>query len=280
VLDIYQVDAFAGRVFEGNPAAVVPLTTWPQDSLLQSIAAENNLAETAYIVACDGHWEIRWFTPTSEVALCGHATLASAHVVFKHLNWQADEITFETRESGTLRVSRCDGDRLAMSFPAISVAPDDALTEVSAALDRTPTSVWKGYYSEHQFDLLAVFDSMEDVAALNPDASLFSALGSRGIIATSAATEFDFVSRYFAPAFGIPEDPVTGSAHCLLAPFWGNRLDKNVLQARQISERSGILECRLVADRVELVGSAIDYMKGTLSVGLIPKDQFSIKKKP
>lgn len=262
--EIYQVDAFTDRLFGGNPAAVVPLSEWPIDELLQSIANENNLAETAFIVPIDGQWDIRWFTPSAEVALCGHATLAAAHVVFSHLKYEKETICFVTHKSGTLNVSRLEDGRLLMSFPAIAVTQVGPIGEVAVALGSNPVSVWKGNYSEDQFDYLAVFETASEVAGLNPNESLFAALGSRGVIATSLADNCDFVSRYFAPAFGIPEDPVTGSAHCLLAPFWAEQLDKNVLNARQISARCGTLECRVLSDRVELVGYAIDYMKGNL----------------
>ncbi len=264
MIEIFQVDAFTDRLFGGNPAAVIPLSEWPKNELLQSIANENNLAETAFIVATDGQWEIRWFTPTAEVALCGHATLAAAHVAFQHLKYEKETISFVTRESGTLDVSHLEDGRLSMSFPAIAVIQFDAMDEVATALDSNPVSVWKGHYSENQFDYLAVYETASDVARLRPDASRFAALGSRGVIATSLADDSDFVSRYFAPAFGIPEDPVTGSAHCLLAPYWAEQLNKNILSARQISARSGTLECRVFSDRVELIGHAIDYMKGNL----------------
>lgn len=262
--EIYQIDAFTDRLFGGNPAAVVPLTEWPDNELLQSIASENNLAETAFIVPVDGQWEIRWFTPTAEVALCGHATLAAAHVAFQHLNYAKDSISFVTRESGILEVSRLDDRRLSMSFPAIAVTPYDAIDQVAAALASSPVSVWEGHYSKNQFDCVAVYKTSAEVAALSPDNSHFAAIGSRGVIATSLSDDCDFVSRYFAPAFGIPEDPVTGSAHCLLAPFWAEQLNKSVLKARQISARGGALECRISSDRVVLIGEAIDYMKGNL----------------
>lgn len=264
--EIYQVDAFTDQLFGGNPAAVVPLSGWPQDELLQSIASENNLAETAFIVPIDDRWEIRWFTPTAEVALCGHATLAAAHVLFKHLNYAQETISFLTRLSGSLGVSILEDGRLSMSFPAIAIVESDRVDEVAAALDCKPVSVWKGNYSETEFDWVAVYESSSDVARLSPVAMHFAALGSRGVIATSLGDDCDFVSRYFAPEFGIPEDPVTGSAHCLLAPFWAERLNKNVLNARQISARGGKLECRISSNRVELVGQAIDYMKGTISL--------------
>lgn len=264
--DLYQVDAFADNLFEGNPAAVVQFDEWPDDSLLQSIAAENNLAETAYLVASGAKWELRWFTPSFEVALCGHATLAAAYVLYRHLGCQDDSITFVTRLSGELVVQRKDDGSLAMVFPAIPISEHDKAKEIAAALGAKPISIWAGNYSPDQFDIVAVFDSEEAVAALTPNGALFKVLGSRGVIATAAAKEFDFVSRYFAPAFGIPEDPVTGSAHCLLTPYWSGILNKTELRARQISPRSGTLGCRLVGDRVELTGRAVDYMKGSLSL--------------
>jgi len=262
--EIYQVDAFTDYLFGGNPAAVVPLTDWANDDLLQSIAAENNLAETAFIVQSNGQWEIRWFTPICEVALCGHATLAAAHVAFFHLGYQQDTISFETRKSGTLDVSRLDDGRLSMSFPAVTVRQQDDTNGVAIALASQPVSVWKGWYSKDEFDYVAVYEKSSDVARLCPVEAHFTELGSRGVIATALSNDCDFVSRYFAPAFGIPEDPVTGSAHCLLAPYWADRLNKQMLSARQISARGGLLECRVSSERVELLGKAVDYMKGHL----------------
>lgn len=262
--DIYQVDAFSDRLFSGNPAAVVPLPAWPDDHLLQCIALENNLAETAYIVESQNQWEIRWFSPTSEVALCGHATLAAAHVVFQHLDYKARTITFQTREAGPLPVTLLDDRRLLMSFPAIEISASTVSEQIIEALGATPSELWKGYYSEDQFDYVAVLGAHIDVVKLQPDSSCIEALGSRGLIATSRSDDCDFVSRYFAPAFGIPEDPVTGSAHCLLAPYWADKLDKNILQAKQVSARGGTLECRVNNSRVELVGHATDYLRGHL----------------
>jgi len=262
--EIYQVDAFTNRLFGGNPAAVVPMPEWPGNELLQSIASENNLAETAFIVPVNRQWEIRWFTPTTEVALCGHATLAAAHVAFKHLGYDEATISFVTRKSGVLEVSLLEDGRLSMSFPAIAITEYDAIDAITAALGSKPVSVWKGNYSENEFDLVAVYNTSSDVASLHTDTTHFTELGSRGVIATSLSDDCDFVSRYFAPESGIPEDPVTGSAHCLLAPFWAERLQKNVLNAKQISARGGNLECHVSSDRVLLVGSAKDYMKGTL----------------
>jgi len=263
---IYQVDAFTDTLFGGNPAAVVPFDSWPADSLLQSIANENNLAETAFIVLNQGQWEIRWFTPTAEVALCGHATLAAAHVAFHHLRFEESTITFKTRESGMLSVSRVDDGRLSMSFPAIAVSQHTELNNIATAMGSQPSVVLKGHYSENQYDFVAVYESETDVARLQPTHSHFAALGSRGVIATAPSNQCDFVSRYFAPAFGIPEDPVTGSAHCLLAPYWADQLGKSSLSARQISARGGVLECQVASDRVVLIGNAVDYLHGSLSL--------------
>jgi len=203
-------------------------------------------------------------TPSAEVALCGHATLAAAHVAFNHLQVGKPTISFQTRESGILQVSRIESNRLSMSFPAIMVSPVDAMDSVGTALGKKPSSLWKGHYSKNEYDYMAVYDSASDVASLSPDYSRVAQLGSRGVIATAAAENCDFVSRYFAPAVGISEDPVTGSAHCLLTPFWADRLSANVLHARQISTRGGVLECRHSSDRVELIGQAVDYMKGVI----------------
>lgn len=263
---IYQIDAFADCLFQGNPAAVIPFDHWPHDTLLQLIAAENNLAETAFIVKNGDHWELRWFTPEAEVALCGHATLAAAYVIFKHIDSAIRQVDFHTRESGILSVSQSNDGQLMMSFPSISVSPVQLIDQTANALNCQPTAVLKGFYSQTQFDLVAIFASEEDVAALRPNPGLdcFIELGSRGVIATAVGEHCDFVSRYFAPAFGIPEDPVTGSAHCLLAPYWAEKLNKSTLSAVQISPRTGNLECRVSADRVTLVGRAVEYMQGKL----------------
>ncbi len=267
MLELYQVDAFSNKVFGGNPAAVVPLASWPVDSLMQSIAAENNLAETAFIAPVENdEWAIRWFTPLAEVALCGHATLASAHVLFKHIGFNGSTITFRTNESGNLRVSQTDDGRMSMAFPSISLTTSSSTDAVSTALGSDVDSCWRGDYSATEYDLVAVFKNEASVAALQADPAKFKVLGSRGIIATAPGDQCDFVSRYFAPEIGIPEDPVTGSAHCLLAPFWADKLDKPALYARQISKRGGQLECRVAPNQVELIGNAVDYMKGVINL--------------
>ena len=266
-MKLFQIDAFTNSVFSGNPAAVVPLLEWIDDTVLQSIAAENNLAETAFFVPVDEHWELRWFTPTKEVALCGHATLAAAYVLVKHLGCKRRHLEFETRFSGKLIVTQMEDGLLSMSFPAIPINPCDKQLAVSAALGDKPKSVYVGHYAPDQFDYVAVFDSEESVADLRPDFAKFSLLDSRGIIATAAGENCDFVSRYFAPNFGINEDPVTGSAHCLLTPYWSQILDKNNMLARQVSLRGGDIDCTVCDEnRVLLAGHAVDYLIGEIVI--------------
>jgi PhzF family phenazine biosynthesis protein len=262
---LYQVDAFADRVFEGNPAAVVPLGEWLPDAVMQAIAAENNLAETAFFVPEGDAYRLRWFTPAVEVPLCGHATLASSHVLFAHLGHAAPEIHFETL-SGRLTVKR-EGDRLAMDFPSDPAKPTAEPEGLSRALGAKPILTMKGRM------LLALFGSAADVAALDPDMALLKrfqlALGGVSVTCTAAGDEgsgFDFVSRMFAPAKGIDEDPVTGGAHCLLVPYWAKKLGKSELVARQISKRGGTLWCSDAGARVVMRGRCADYMKGEIEV--------------
>ncbi len=253
---LYQVDAFASRPFEGNPAAVCPLPSWPDDELLQAIAEENNLSETAFYVPSAQGFELRWFTPVAEVDLCGHATLATAHVIFEIQGYSKALITFATR-SGELFVNR-RGKRLEMDFPASRPAPcavDDAL---AAALGRRPSELWAAE------DYLAVFDSEAGVRALVPDQALLARLDLRGVIVTAPGADVDFVSRFFAPKVGIAEDPVTGSAHCQLAPYWADRLGRNSLSARQVSRRGGDIACEVRADRVLLSGTAVTFLEAEI----------------
>ena len=268
-LTLYQVDAFTDQVFKGNPAAIVPLDTWLPDALLQSIALENNLSETAYFVPGErsGQYHLRWFTPKAEVDLCGHATLATAYVIFNELASDRSELTFET-VSGPLTVVRNDDGSMRMDFPAFSaevVEDKDILTNITQAIGARPLEVYR------DDDLMAVFGEQDQVARLAPRAELGAALnraGARGLIVTApgADPEIDFVSRFFAPNHGIPEDPVTGSAHCLMTPFWSERLAKTTLVARQISQRSGDLTCTMAGNRVELSGRCAFYMRGQLQV--------------
>jgi PhzF family phenazine biosynthesis protein len=253
----YQVDAFATRAFSGNPAAVCPLKSWLDDGLLQAIAEENNLSETAFFVPSETGFKLRWFTPIKEVDLCGHATLATAHVIFEILGYSKQIITFETR-SGELFVEK-RGKLLEMDFPARPPTPCETSETLVQGLGRHPIEVLAAD------DYLAVFDSEATVRAIAPDQALLGQLDLRGVIVTAPGTDVDFVSRFFAPKFGIPEDPVTGSAHCELAPYWANKLGKNTLSAKQVSRRGGNLTCKMKADRVVLSGGAITFMEAEIA---------------
>ena len=253
----YQVDAFAEQVFEGNPAAVVPLGAWPDDALLQAIAMENNLAETAFFVAAGEGYDLRWFTPAAEVDLCGHATLASAHVLYTQLGYTGECVRFYTR-SGELQVRR-EGARYVMDFPAVPTAPCAVPPGLGEALGCAPLEVQAGGNY-----LLAVYTSEAEVAALRPNFARLGEQDTLGVIATAPGERHDFVSRFFAPRLGVPEDPVTGSAHCRLAPYWAQQLDKTVFSARQISPRGGEVGIALQGERVQLSGTAVLFMAGEL----------------
>ncbi len=253
----YQVDAFATRAFEGNPAAVCPLERWLDDGLLQAIAEENNLSETAFFVPSDTGFHLRWFTPASEVDLCGHATLATAHVLFEHLGHPGQAITFETR-GGALTVKRT-GEVLEMDFPARPPTPCARFDLLARALGRQPLEVLRAD------DYLAVFDDEVAVRGIRPDFALLGTLDLRGVIITAPGSSDDFVSRFFAPRLGIPEDPVTGSAHCTLAPYWAGRLGKRRLSAQQVSKRGGRLTCELMGDRVLLAGAAVTVIEAEIA---------------
>ena len=255
---MFQVDAFTDVVFGGNPAAVCPLDSWLADATLQAIAGENNLSETAFFVPADGAYDLRWFTPVAEVDLCGHATLASAHVVFHHLRPEAGAVTFETR-SGRLEVTRCDGG-LAMDFPALAANPVTPTGDLAAGLGAAPTAVFA------DMDYLALFEHEAEVRAIAPDFAALARLDRRGVIVTAPGENEDFVSRFFCPRLGVPEDPVTGSAHCMLAPFWAARLGKATLRARQVSARGGVLQCGTGGGRVRLTGHAVQYLEGVITV--------------
>lgn len=256
-IPIYQVDAFTTGPFTGNPAAVCPLDEWLDADVMQNIAAENNLAETAFIVALDGGYGLRWFTPAIEVDLCGHATLAAAYVVLNHLQPDLDSVSFQTM-SGELVVSR-DGDRLSMDFPARAPTPAAVTEELSDALGLAPAEV---HLSR---DVLAVYDSEASVRGLSPDQSKLKDLDEGlGVIVTAKGDEVDFVSRFFVPKAGIAEDPVTGSAHCTSVPFWAERLGKSTLVAHQVSPRGGELHCELRGDRVIMSGQCILFLTGSI----------------
>ncbi len=255
----YQIDAFARQVFQGNPAAVCPLEQWLDDALLQASAEENNLSETAFFVSIPQGYHLRWFTPVAEVDLCGHATLAAAHVLFEHLGHPGEMILFDTR-SGPLTVSR-RGDRLEMDFPARTPQPCPIPAALVEGLGQRPIEVLAAD------DYLAVFADEATVSALRPDFARLAKLDLRGVCATAPGRDADFVSRFFAPKFGIPEDPVTGSAHCELAPYWAARLGKTAFHARQRSQRGGDLYCRLNGDRVLLSGHAVTFMTAEIDTG-------------
>jgi PhzF family phenazine biosynthesis protein len=259
-IPLYQIDAFAERPFAGNPAAVCPLGSWLGDDVMQSIAIENNLSETAFLVGGGGAYDLRWFTPAHEVDLCGHATLASAHVVFNTLEPDSQEVRFSTR-SGDLFVKR-DGARLLMNFPAVESQPAESVAGLAEALgveiEQTLTS------PQYQMIVLA---SPDMVRNLEPDFSFIAANVQDGeLIVTAPGDDCDFVSRFFAPAAGIDEDPVTGSAHCQLVPYWSERLAKKTLLARQVSGRGGTLYCEDAGDRVMLAGSTISFLEGTITL--------------
>ncbi len=267
VIPIYQVDAFASRTFEGNPAAVCPLAAWLPDELLQAIAAENALSETAYLVPTSeaGTWEIRWFTPACEVALCGHATLASAAVALEHLAPGLDAVRFRTRESGELSVRRLPGadGRLEMSLPAHPPAPCEPPPGLLAALGLLEAQVEAVLLDR---DHVVVVRDEATVVSLAPNMLALRAVDAWAAAVTAPGDSCDFVSRFFAPARGVPEDPVTGSAHCRLVPYWAARLGRTRLSARQVSARGGELDCALEGDRVMLAGRVAPYLEGTIRV--------------
>jgi PhzF family phenazine biosynthesis protein len=260
-LRLYHLNAFTTKPFAGNPAAVCPLAEWLDDGLLQAVAAENNLSETAFFVPRGEQYELRWFTPRSEVKLCGHATLASAFVILQILETKRDSVRFETRASGALTVTR-DGDLLAMDFPALAPwACTDPPAALSEGLGKVPLEV-----VQIEDNYFAVFEKEEEVKSLRPDLRLLEELHPAGVAVTAPGKDCDFVSRYFAPSYGIPEDPVTGSTHCSLAPYWAKRLRKTKLHARQISERGGELWCEVRSERVILRGNAVLTLQGDLLI--------------
>jgi PhzF family phenazine biosynthesis protein len=288
-LEIYQVDAFCKELFSGNPAAVCPLASWPADELMQQIAAENNLSETAFYVKEaahpeDGHYHIRWFTPTVEVDLCGHATLATAHVIFNHKDFKGDTVRFASR-SGELRVKKA-GDLLTLDFPADTITPIPVTDDMCLWFDQRPEEAYKG-----KTDYMLVFAQEADIVNLQPNLAVIEKLTeARGVIATApgdsaakgaAASKgdtaskgdakadpktdaVDFVSRFFGPQSGVPEDPVTGSAHTTLTPYWSKRLGKKDLTAQQLSARKGFLQCKDAGNRIEISGRAKTFLAGSL----------------
>jgi len=257
-IPMYQIDAFTDRLFGGNPAAVCPLEEWLPDETMQAIAAENNLSETAFFVPAGEGFDLRWFTPACEVDICGHATLAAAHLILRRLDPSRDRVEFDTR-SGRLAVESRD-DLLVMDFPAFPpqvVEPPEGLVE---AFGTEPEAVLRGVY------LMAVYSDEAAVRELEPRVGVMFLHGLDEAIVTAPGKDCDFVSRFFAPGFGIAEDPVTGSAHCTLVPYWAERLGKNELHARQVSERGGELFCRIEGDRVRIAGHAVTYLEGAIEL--------------
>jgi len=257
---LFQVDAFTDRVFGGNPAAVCILDTWLEKKLMQQMAAENNLSETAFVVANNNAYEIRWFTPVSEVDLCGHATLAAAHVLYNHYGFKGGKIIFHTREMGQLGVEK-SGDMLTLDFPADPPDKIDGPVDLIDGIGKAPAASFRG-----RSDYLLIYDTQKDIEDISPDFTRLAEVDLRGIIVTAPGNDTDFVSRFFAPKLGINEDPVTGSAHTTLTPFWSGRLGKNVLTASQLSQRKGELQCELSDGRVYITGSAVTYLEGEIEI--------------
>jgi len=259
-MKIYQVDAFTSQVFKGNPAAVCPLNSWLDDEVLLKIAAENNLSETAFYVIKENNVEIRWFTPNTEVDLCGHATLATAFVLYHHENYQHDQIEFYSPRSGILTVG-IENDLFTLNFPEDEFSEVPLTAELLSSTDKTPIAAYKG-----KTDYMLVFEQDEDISTMKPNLPVIAALQARGIIVTAKSKNYDFVSRFFAPSVGVNEDPVCGSAHTTLTPYWAAQLNKSELHAFQPSQRSGELYCKLLNKRIEIAGKATLYLEGKIFI--------------
>jgi PhzF family phenazine biosynthesis protein len=260
-LPVYIVDAFTDKLFGGNPAAICPLHEWLPDKLMQSLATENNLSETAFLIEEDDHYRIRWFTPAKEVKLCGHATLASAHIFYTELNHTKSEIWFESL-SGLLKVSRKSQNRYTLNFPANPPEESNAIPDgIFEGLGIDEGTVFKT-----SFDYMVLVSNKRVIENLNPDFPTLAKVKARGVIVTARGSETDFVSRCFYPQSGINEDPVTGSAHTIMVPYWAKQLGKTTLTAVQLSKRRGYLDCELQNDRVLMSGNAITYLKGEYSI--------------
>ena len=257
-LPIYQIDAFADNPFEGNPAAIIPLPEWLPDKVMQSIAAENNLSETAFFVQCDDGFHIRWFTPTAEVDLCGHATLAATYVIFSFPGFKEKQIRFESR-SGLLKVTR-ENDLFVMDFPSQPPIKCETPKIITQAFKLTPAECLK---SE---DYIVVFSNEEDVRSAQPDYEVLNKLDLRGVIITAKSDKYDFIARFFAPRYGINEDPVTGSAYTQLVPYWSSIMGISKFHAKQVSSRGGELFCEMQGDRVTIAGKAVKYLTGEIEI--------------
>ena len=257
-VSLYQIDAFASKLFEGNPAAVCPLDEWLPDELMQSIATENNLSETAFFVSKGDGFHIRWFTPKSEVDLCGHATLGTAYVLFDILGYEKDKIEFDSR-SGRLTVMQ-DNEWLTMDFPAQPPVACDTPAEIVKAFHIEPMECLK---SE---DLIVVFERENDVESANPDLGPLMKLDLRGVAITAKSNRWDFIARFFAPKYGIPEDPVTGSAYTQLAPYWASKMGSKRFHVKQVSPRGGELTCEVAGERVFISGKATKFLQGKINI--------------
>jgi PhzF family phenazine biosynthesis protein len=259
-MKVFVVNAFTRSLFGGNPAAVVPLPQWLPEETMQQMAMQHNLAETAFIVPEENNFRIRWFTPTVEVDLCGHATLAAAHVFFNHLGYDREFIVFNSR-SGPLPVTRKSDGQIVLDFPVHEPVVTDPPPEIEAGLKRKPLAVFKS-----TFDYMALFANQSDIEQLAPDFRILGKITSRGLIVTAKGEEVDFVSRGFFPQSGIDEDPVTGSAHSVLVPYWGRELGKTKLSAIQLSARRGYLDCEWAGERVFIAGRAQTYLEGEINI--------------
>ena len=258
---IYQIDAFTSQTFGGNPAAVCILDSWFSPELMQKIAQENNLAETAFAVKKDDQYDIRWFTPEVEVDLCGHATLATAFVLFHFYDLEENTIQFYSHRSGNLTVNKADNGWLTLDFPTDNLIAIRNVAELDNAIGLTPIKTLKG-----KTDYMMVYNSQQEIEAIEPNHHLLAQLDVRGVIVTAPGDEVDFVSRFFAPACGIPEDPVTGSAHTSLSPYWAEVLDKTKMTAKQLSQRGGDLVCEYLGERVKISGKAVIYLTGEIDI--------------
>lgn len=260
-LQVFQVDAFTSKPFGGNPAAIVPLDEWLSDDVMLRIAAENNLSETAFFVPENGLYHIRWFTPAVEVDLCGHATLATSHVIFNESKLETEEIKFHSDRSGELGVAR-DGDRLVLDFPAYPMTEIEAVEGLAEAVGASPQKTWEAQGNM----VFMLLDSVDQIKALEPDMSLVAKVPYDEVIVTTKGDDCDFASRMFAPRIGIPEDPVTGAIHCSLIPYWANELGKDNLFARQLSKRGGELFCENAGGRVKIGGEAVTFLRGEIDI--------------
>lgn len=265
-IPLFYIDAFTDEVFKGNPAAVCLMESWLPEEVLQSIAAEHNLSETAFVVREDKEvFQLKWFTPKIEVNLCGHATLSAAHVLFSIYNFGSKPILFKTK-SGVLPVTHASDGKITLDFPAIKAESLKTTQAISDALKYNVTEA----YSTADGRIMVVANTAKDIMNLSPDFGKVKELDPRSVIVTAKGDDCDFVSRYFAPKAGINEDPVTGSAHCVLVPYWSSKLNKTIFHSRQLSERTGELWCQLSGDRVLISGYAITYMQGTISISIKP----------